>query len=123
MKLFKEKPQKNLDKQKLPDHIVTIDDKNFDKFINKYPLCIVDFWAPWCKPCRTMGPRIRRLSSLYKDKLAFGKLDIQKYKKISEKYKIMSIPTMILFKNGKQRSTIYGIKSVGDIKKIIEKYI
>lgn len=123
MELFKKTKEKRIDDVQLPDYIKTLDEKNFEDFLNSYPTCLIDFWAPWCQPCKKMGPRLRRLSSSYKDKVAFGKLNIQQYKKIADKYKIMSIPTLIIFKYGKQKSTIYGVKSVGDIKKIIEKYV
>lgn len=123
MELFKKKKEKKIENIQFPDHIETLDDKNFEDFINSYPTCLIDFWAPWCQPCRTMGPRLRKLSTLYKDKIAFGKLNIQEYKKIADKYKIISIPTLIIFKDGKQKSAMYGVKSVGDIKKIIEKYV
>ena len=123
MKFFKNKTEKNLQKNDFPDHILILDKKSFNDFIQSYPICLIDFWAPWCKPCRTMGPRMRRLSSIYKDKLAFGKINIQQNKEIAEKYKIMSIPTFILFISGKQKTSIYGVKSVGEIKKIIEKYV
>jgi len=123
MKIFKKKQEEKKEKISLPDHIITLDDKKFENFISSYPTSLIDFWAPWCQPCRTMGPRLRKLSTIYKEKIAFGKLDIQQYKKIADNYKIMSIPTFIIFKNGKAKSTIYGVKSVGDIKKIIEKYI
>ena len=123
MELFKKKKEKKIENVQLPDYIETLDDKNFEDFIKSYPTCLIDFWAPWCQPCRTMGPRLRKLSTLYKDKVAFGKLNIQEYKKIADKYKIISIPTLIIFKDGKQKSTMYGIKSVGDIKKIVEKYV
>lgn len=123
MKIFKKIKGKEINTKQPPDHVVILNDKNFDDFINSYPICLIDFWASWCQPCKTMGPRIRRLSTLYKDKVAFGKLDVQKYKKISEKYKISSIPTLILYKFGTQQIFLYGVKSVGDIKKTIEKYL
>ena len=96
------KNSKNNYNIKYPDHIKILNKNNFNDFINHYPMSIIDFWAPWCKPCKNMNPRIRRLSILYKGKLAFGKLDISKYKDISKKYKIMSIPNLTFFKSGKK---------------------
>lgn len=105
---------------KWPDHVLIIDNKNFNDFIQKYPFSIVDFWAPWCAPCKVMVPRLRRLSKIYKGKVAFGKLDIQKYQEIAKKYKIVSIPHLVFFGHGKKIATIIGLRSVGYIKNMIE---
>lgn len=103
-----------------PEYIITLDGKTFEDFIQKYPLSIVDFWASWCAPCKAMAPRLRRLSKIYKKKVVFGKLDIQENQDIAKKYKIMGIPHLIFFRYGKKISSMTGLKSVGDIKNIIE---
>ena len=103
-----------------PDHIITLDKKNFENFIQRYPLVIVDFWAPWCAPCKAMAPRVRRLSNIYKGKVAFGKLDTQENKDIAKKYRIMGIPHLVFFRYGKKITSITGVKSVNDIKVLIE---
>ncbi len=120
-KTKKNKPnRKTLSANEWPDYIVILDEKNFDDFIQKYPLSIIDFWAPWCNPCKAMIPRLRRLSKIYKGQLAFGKLDTQKNKNLANKYKIISIPNLIFFSFGKKISSVTGLKSVGDIKDIID---
>ncbi len=106
---------------KIPSHPEILNDKNFNNFIEKYPLCLVDFWAPWCSPCKKMGSRILRLSKIFEGQVAFGKLNIKDNKKIAEDFKIMSIPALILFKNGKKTAHLTGVKSTGKIKKVIEK--
>ena len=106
-----------------PDHVLTLEKNNFNKFIEKYPLSIVDFWAPWCAPCKVMAPRMRRLAKIFKGKVAFGKLDTQKNQDIAKKYKIMGIPHLIFFRNGKIVSSITGVRSVGYIKNIIEEFL
>ena len=106
-----------------PDYVVTLDGKNIAEFITKYPLSMIDFWASWCAPCRIMAPRLRRLSKIYKGKLAFGKLDIQKNQEIARQYKITGIPCLVFFKNGKKISSITGVKSIGDIKDVIDSYL
>ncbi len=93
---------KTLQASNWPDHVLNLDGKNFIKFIEKYPLSIIDFWAPWCAPCRTMAPRLRRLSKIYKGKIAFGKLDTQKNQDIAEQYKIKGIPYLMFFRYGKK---------------------
>ncbi len=120
MKFLKKKEEKT-EKQDLPEHIKKLEDNNFNDFIQKYPLCLIDFWAPWCKPCRNMTPRIRRLNKLFKGQVAFGKINIQDNKKTAQKYKVMSIPNIIIFKNGKEKANLTGLKTVGEIKKILKK--
>jgi len=113
----------SLPNREWPDHIVTLEEKTFNDFIEKYPFSIVDFWAPWCIPCKSMSPRLRRLSKIYKGKVAFGKLDTQKNQDIAKKYKIMGIPHLVLFNYGKKLTSITGLKSVGNIKDTIDELL
>jgi thioredoxin 1 len=103
-----------------PDYVVTLDGKTVKEFIQKYPLSLVDFWASWCAPCRAMAPRLRRLSKIYKGKVAFGKLNTQEHQDIAKKYKIMGIPHLVFFSYGKKINSITGLKSIGDIKDTID---
>ena len=112
--------QKSNSKIKWPEYIVTLDEKTIENFIKKYPLSTVDFWAQWCNPCKTMAPRLRRLSNVYRGKVAFGKIDIQKNKDISKKYKLTSIPHLIFFSYGQKISSVNGLKSVGNLKDLID---
>jgi thioredoxin 1 len=124
--IFKRKTKKiysnnsNRVADEIVEYIVTLNNKDFNKFINKYYLSIVDFWAPWCAPCREMGPRFRRLSKIYKEKAAFGKLDTQKYPEIAKKYKILTIPHIVFFSFGKKISSLSGLRSIGDLKNEID---
>ena len=122
-RFFKRKKEKNENSTSYidwPDHIITLEEKTFNEFIEKYPLSIVDFWASWCIPCKAMSTRLRRLMKIYSDKVAFGKIDIQKNQEISKKYRIIGIPHLILFNYGKKISNITGLKSVGYMKDIID---
>ncbi len=82
---------------------IDIVDQNFDAQVlqNKLPV-LVDFWAEWCGPCKMAGPVLDELSEVYKDKLLIVKLNVDQNPVNSQKYGIMSIPTTILFKNGKE---------------------
>lgn len=106
-----------------PDHVLTLDGDNFDEFIEKYPLSIVDFWAPWCAPCKIMLPRLRKLSKIYHGKLAFGRLNIVENEHIAKKYCVTSIPNLIFFSYGRKIKSITGVESVGEIKKVIDKML
>lgn len=120
--------QKKPEKQKIlpsqwPDYVVSLEENNFTDFITTYPVSVVDFWAPWCAPCREMAPRFRLLSKTYTGTVAFGKIDIQDNQNIAKRYKISGIPHFILFQDGKPINTITGVRSIGDLKDTIEAHL
>jgi len=124
MKFFQKKKKKEeTDDIDWPKYVENLDEKKFFSFLEKYPTCFIDFWAPWCAPCKKMTPRMRQISRKYEGKVAFGKVNTQKERNIANRYNIMSIPTFILFKNGKEIANLTGVKSVGEIKKILDKYL
>ncbi len=83
-----------------PDKPENVTDGNFNEFIGKYPYVIVDCWAPWCGPCRMIGPVIEELAGDYKGKIVFGKLNTDENQATAMAHGIMSIPTLLFFKNG-----------------------
>lgn len=84
-----------------PEAPVTVTDSSFDEFVKKYPNVVVDCWAPWCGPCRMLTPTIEALSKDLKGKVVFGKLNTDENLGTAGKFRIMSIPTILFFKNGK----------------------
>jgi len=84
-----------------PEATVLVNDSNFDDFIKKYPKVVIDCWAPWCGPCRMLSPTIDSLAKDHKGKVVYGKLNTDDNFGTAGKYKIMSIPTLLFFKNGK----------------------
>ncbi len=93
----------------MPEEPVHITDSDFDETIRKYPLILVDFWAAWCHPCRMIAPIIEDLAKEYKGKLVCAKLDIDENIVTTRKFQVNSIPTVILFKDGKPVDTIIGV--------------
>ena len=94
------------------DHakVLTLTDQNFQQQ-TKNKVVLVDFWATWCAPCRMMAPVINDLASELKGSSQVGKVDIQQHQALANKFKVRSIPTMILFKNGTEINRFVGIKS------------
>jgi thioredoxin 1 len=104
------------------DHkkIITLTDKNIQNQI-KNKLVLVDFWASWCAPCRMMAPVLNEMAEELTGNKAIGKLNIEQYQSIAATYKVRSIPTMILFKNGKEINRFVGVKSKDFLLKEINK--
>ena len=81
--------------------VIEINDKDFEQQVLKSSLpVVVDFWAPWCGPCRMIGPIVEKLSEEFNGKLKFCKVNVDENQQLAQKYKVMSIPTLIFFKNG-----------------------
>jgi thioredoxin 1 len=74
---------------------------NFDDIVGANQRVVVDFWAQWCKPCIAMNPIVEKLSHKYNGEVAFGRVDIERHGRVASRFKIFSIPTFLLFKNGK----------------------
>ncbi|HEY6536327.1 MAG TPA: thioredoxin [Candidatus Nitrosocosmicus sp.] len=94
--------------QRIQDTVIVLNDYNFAESINKHPFLIVDFWAPWCGPCKMVSPIIDQLSKEFAGRTTFGKLNVDDNPNISNTFQIQSIPTMIFFKNGQVVDKIIG---------------
>jgi thioredoxin 1 len=84
---------------------------------------VVDFWAPWCGPCKMLGPVLEELSGEYEGKVKFFKLNVDENPVMSQKYRVTSIPTVIVFKNGETADTMVGFRPKQAISELIEKHI
>lgn len=97
-------------------------DRDFEKEVLKSDKpVLVDFWAAWCGPCQIMGPIIEELAEEVKDKYKVGKLNVDENREMASKYGVMSIPTMIIFKDGKEVKQLVGVQSKDNLKEELEK--
>lgn len=104
------------------EHTLVLTDANFNKTISK-GVTLVDFWAPWCAPCRIQGPIINDLANDMQGKAQIGKLDVDQSKRIAAKLSIRSIPTILVFKNGEIVKQFVGVKPKNILIKEIEKHL
>ena len=89
--------------------VADVTDQNFEQEVIKSTMpVLVDFWAPWCGPCRMVAPVIEKLSEEFKGKIKFCRLNVDENPKTAAQYRVMSIPTLIFFKNGKAVNTVIG---------------
>ncbi len=100
---------------------VEVNDSNFDQMVlqSKTPV-LVDFWAVWCGPCRMVAPVVEELAGEYEGKVTFTKLNVDENPKTSSQYGIMSIPTLLIFKDGAPVSNIIGFRPKAELKKSID---
>ncbi len=107
-------------KEKWPHYVVNIGQEEFQNFIHKFPVTLIDFHSPTCKPCRAMKPRLRKLAKEYDGKAVFGKVDITKNKNLADKYGVTSVPTIIIFRNGKKKKFLKGKLPMSTLKKSLD---
>lgn len=102
-------------------NIVTLTDANFEEeVLSATAPVLVDFWAAWCSPCRMIAPIVDELAQEYAGKVKVAKLNVDEYPKIPADYGIMSIPTLILFKNGEVITRTVGYQSKEKLARVLE---
>ena len=89
--------------------VADISDQNFEAEVIKSNLpVVVDLWAPWCGPCRMVGPVVEKLAEQFQGKVKFCKLNVDENQQTAAKYSVMSIPTLLFFKDGQVADTVIG---------------
>jgi thioredoxin 1 len=102
-------------------HILHLTDSNFKKEVleSKLPV-LVDFWAPWCGPCKMVAPLLEELAQEYGTRIKIGKINIDEDQKVASSYGVMSIPTLMFFKNGSVSEQVVGALNKFELKRKIE---
>ena len=119
-----QKKMKNFDFSKHSENLTILNDNTFvHKLAGK--VALVDFWAQWCQPCKIQSPIVDELADEYADnkKVLICSLNVEENQKIAAKYNIRNIPTILLFKNGKEVARLVGLKTKSILKKNIENLI
>jgi len=100
---------------------IVFNQQNFDsEVLSASTPVLVDFWAPWCGPCKMIAPIVEELAKEYEGKVKIGKLNTDENLGIASKYQITSIPTLLIFKNGKPFQKIIGFKQKPELKRILD---
>ena len=107
----------------MADNILELNDDNFNsEVIDAGTLVLVDFWAPWCGPCRMIAPTVEEIASEYAGKIAVGKVNTDESPQISVKHGISSIPTLMLFKGGEVVDKVVGAAQKSQLTAMIDKH-
>lgn len=97
--------------------------KEFDDLIKKDRYVLADFWAAWCAPCRMVAPLIEKIAEAYSEKITVIKVDVDEQEELAYRYGIQSIPTVILFKDGRIASKEIGVKPMSSFTRMIDSNI
>jgi thioredoxin 1 len=100
---------------------LSVDEKSFKKVVlgARIPF-LVDFWAPWCAPCKAMTPLIEELAGEYAGRIGFAKVNVDESSAVATQYGIRSIPTLLLFKDGKPMTQVVGVRPKAELKKLLD---
>jgi thioredoxin 1 len=102
--------------------IVTTTDATFQETIQK-GLVLVDFWAPWCGPCKMIAPILEELSAKTGNAITISKVNVDDNPNTAQQYGVMSIPTLKVFKNGKDVGTYVGLRPLAELEAIVQKHL
>lgn len=108
----------------MSDHIKTVTDASFDQeVLNSSKPVLVDFWAEWCGPCRALTPILEDVAATHGNDVTFVKVNIDENPMAPSKYGVMSIPTLILFKNGQVEAVKMGLLSKSQLSAFVESHV
>jgi thioredoxin 1 len=107
----------------MSENTITLNDSNFNDQITGETPILVDFWAEWCGPCRLVAPVLEEIAREYQGKISIGKLNVDENPRLSSTFDVMSIPTLILFKDGVEKKRIIGARPKHSIVSELSEYL
>lgn len=95
-------------KMDYPKKTIEVTDANFNEIVQKYPIVVVDCWAPWCMPCKMIAPTLEQMAQEMAGRVVFGKLNVDNNREVPTKYGVTGIPCLLIFKNSERVDSIVG---------------
>ncbi len=100
--------------------VIHFNKEGFDKAVAQGAPMLVDFWAGWCGPCKMLAPTIDKLAEKYDGKVVVGKVDVDEEQELARQFGVMSIPTVVLFKDGKEVQRTVGVQPQAAFEQLVE---
>jgi len=104
----------------MSDNVAELTETSFDQAVGT-GVTLVDYWAPWCGPCQTQGPIIKDLAAEAGDAVAFAKLNVDEAQDLAVRFNVMSIPTLIIFKDGEEVARFVGLQDKASLRAALDK--
>lgn len=122
-RMLKELMKGREERREAIDHPVVVTDADFDEFIRKASLVVIDCWATWCPPCRLLEPVIEELAKRLAGQVLFGKLDVDANPATVTKFSIEAVPTLLVFKDGRFIGKIIGYRPLHELEAALKAYL